>query len=368
MEKSVIINLIILGIITLSTIIVILNYFSLEEKTECIEANLLYRVKYNACYDSYTSKLVILVNNEEPNKNITTIEMQTNKNKIILYPAPIFGKEERYEFEVPENPNIIYANLFVENITNCPELKKILVKNCDSTPSQNVSITTGSNQTITNLTNKTQTPNSDILTKDLIDPDLIWETEKCDSNWVCEEWEDCTNGIQRRECYDKKECRIPNNIPFFTRYCANNCMENWICEWSSCSAGFTTPSCEDSNSCRTNFTKPSKLPCETAKKECIPDIKCSEWSSCNIDYDFNSLFTGVNNLRGTKERYCTDKNDCINPQKQKIFCSTKIDIKVEKKTSGGISYFDVYNNLTNQVITKLKSYEYTDVPELDIYF
>ena len=174
------------------------------------------------------------------------------------------------------------------------------------------------------------------------------------------------DGVQKRVCEDTKGCAVPTDIPDSTKYCDGRCVEDWECEWSGCSGGFTTPKCEDKNRCGTLFEKPGKLECYSAES-CTPNIECGAWSSCEIDYGFGDV-TGkaIGNLDGRKSRVCRDTNSCAEPVKEFAECALDVDIYTRRFSKCGENFIGIYNKLDGSLVARLEEGTVSD-PHLDIY-
>ena len=208
--------------------------------------------------------------------------------------------------------------------------------------------------------------NSDVFATDLIEKEAIWDN-KCSSNWQCGVWEECSDGIQRRTCEDSKNCYVPTKKPETVKYCNGNCVENWECSWSKCSGGFTTPDCVDINSCGTNYKLPQKLSCGDNNMQCTPDIACSAWSECEVDYNFIDLVgSSISDLTGSKSRICSDSNKCSAPQTEMKDCSVEIDVYTRRFDKCGKEYIGVYNRLDNEMIARIDAGTKDD-PHLNLY-
>jgi len=167
------------------------------------------------------------------------------------------------------------------------------------------------------------------------------------------------------ECKDVKDCFIPTEVPESVKYCDGTCVENWECEWSDCKGGFTTPDCKDLNSCGTSYDIPQKLECGS-ERECAPDIKCSEWSACEVDYNFGDLVKGeISTLTGSKSRFCVDKSGCTDSNQEVKECSVGIDIYTKRFSKCGQDFIGVYNRLDNELIARI-SEGTEDKPYLNI--
>ena len=96
----------------------------------------------------------------------------------------------------------------------------------------------------------------DYLWKGGPEPTCDSNTE-CIENWYCNEWSECINGIQTRNCIDNNDCGTTNDKPTETQAC-EECTENWQCTaWSSCINGTQTRTCIDDNNCGTTNNIPA---------------------------------------------------------------------------------------------------------------
>jgi len=199
--------------------------------------------------------------------------------------------------------------------------------------------------------------NPEILQAEIIEAEIFLEKNVCSSNWACSEWEECSSGVSSRTCIDLNQCEIPVNKPLTTKNCeVSTCIDEWECEWSPCENKITSPiSCKALNSCKTSFNKPTAQICESEKKECIPEIQCTTWSECSVDYSLTKL-TGntIGDLKGIKSRVCTDFNRCINSQEQLAECSLGADIYPLQLDECLENYIVIYDKLTGNLIARIE--------------
>lgn len=80
----------------------------------------------------------------------------------------------------------------------------------------------------------------------------------------------------------------------------NECIPNWNCSaWSECADGTKNRTCTDKNNCNTNANKPNITEtCTVSSTICNPSWECTDWSPIECDGKTNQT------------RTCTDKNNC----------------------------------------------------------
>ena len=333
-----------------------------------MEINLLADIKYEGCYDSNMKNILLIVDRID-NYEIRAISLSfidNEEKEFKITNLPKYNQTKTYRFNASRNPGTIYLSLDIPEIINCETPIKIILKECSS-EKQNISSSLSSTES-SNLLKDNQLyntpPESDLLLENLVEKERIWTTI-CQSEWLCKDWEECKEGVQKRECLDKNKCFIPTESPRFTKSCGNLCTENWVCKWSNCRDGFTTPTCTDMNNCGTKFTKPQKIPCRKTGT-CTPEIKCTPWSKCKINYNFKDLITET--INGTKIRLCEDKNNCIEQTYEIKKCTINVDIRAKKKVIQGNLFIEIYNELTNEIIAIIKDQRDSEVSSLDIHF
>jgi hypothetical protein len=108
------------------------------------------------------------------------------------------------------------------------------------------------------------------------------------------------------------------------------------------------------SSCGTSYDIPQKLKCDFDGR-CIPDVGCSEWTSCEVDYNFVDLIgSGINTLRGVKSRVCEDKNSCVDSTEEVQSCSVNVDIYTKRFTRCGTEFVGIYDRLNNDLIAQIE--------------
>ncbi len=381
MQKKwlIIIDVFILIVVILMSLGVVWNFSFGEPASsteECIDVNKVSSFIYDICYDAYSENIFIEVQREIDSYQVNALEISFFdfvEQFYELTDVPDIKESKAYKIPAKKNPQNINIRLSIVKDFSapiCDEPRKLFVRYCPANIHQegvDVSINLLENVELDNFIEIDSMPeqDSDIFSLDLVDKERIWKSQ-CESRWECGPWGDCVSGIQKRECEDVKNCFIPTGFPETVKYCGSNCSEDWECEWSSCSNGFTSPECRDLNKCGTSYNIPQELRCRT-DSQCVADIECGEWSSCDINYSFVDLIEdGINNLSGVKSRTCVDKNACMDLQKETGSCLVNIDVYTRRFTKCGESFIGVYNSLNNDLIARLKKGT-EDNPYLDIY-
>lgn len=118
---------------------------------------------------------------------------------------------------------------------------------------------------------------------------------QCVVNWLCDEWNECIEDIQTRNCTDINACNSILGKPVETRACG--CVPDWRCipeNWSACVDGEQTRNCVNFNACGTDEGKPL----EFQNCGCVPDWDCT------------NLVPKKCPESGAQVRNCTDINAC----------------------------------------------------------
>jgi len=209
----------------------------------------------------------------------------------------------------------------------------------------------------------------------------VEEPKTCESLWRCDDFGECREGIKYRECTDINECDEQTNAPLLRRSCEIECVESWRCSWSSCEDGYITPRCIDLNKCGTANEIPKRIECGAEEvRECVPDVECGLWSSCDVDYGLLDLNSNeIKELKGFKRRTCRDINSCVETLREVAPCSVEVEVYVEEFEKCDMDYVGVYNELDDKLLARIKlAYPkdlekkvplsiYLDEPEEEIY-
>ena len=373
--------MIILNVVVLfvgfSLILILLGYYSSEVpvvEEECVDVNHVASFIYDACYDAYSKMIFMNVRRSFDSYDLNKIEVSFfdfSEQSYDLADVPFLEGSKSYKFSAEKNPGSLDVVLnIVKDFSApiCERSREISVKYCPVGISEGANVSIGDADSVSDFEEVADVPrwdSSSTFDLSLVDKERVWSSQ-CSSQWECGDWEVCEDGVQKRACEDKKDCVVPTDVPDSTRYCDGRCVEEWECEWSSCSGGFTTPRCIDVNSCGTSYNVPKKLECYSAET-CSPKIECGAWTGCELDYSFGDLTGGViGDLGGKRSRVCRDRNSCIEPTKEVEKCALDVDIYTRRISKCGEDYIGIYNKLDGSLVAKLEEGTVSK-PRLDIY-
>jgi hypothetical protein len=359
-----------MGLLIVLILILVIPYSEIKSisypERECIDIKDITSFEYSACYDAFTKSIFL----ELKNNNFTGVPKKIKFSFFDYSPQSsdieIPNVNESSIVRVSSERNPFMGELFLLDKTGkyCPSHLDLQIKYCTSTEGETdnisiISLITDSPKEDFTIVIKDP---SDTLALSLVDKERIWESI-CKSAWDCGSWTDCIDGLQRRECMDKNNCKIPTNSPQRVRSCEGVCDENWKCDWSECVDGFTTPLCEDLNRCGTSVNKPSRVPCIN---KCTPDFVCSEWTNCIADYDFLTFSNGNYSLSGRKSRTCIDKNKCQPETKEFSDCLLVIDVYTAVFEKCNKEYIGIYNRLDNSLLANIEKNNKKNVLNIDL--
>lgn len=346
------------------------------DEEECVEVNKVNSFIYESCYDAYTKNIFVNVERSRDTYRLKALEFSffdVDEQRHRISDVPNIGESRSYKISAEKNPGNLDVRMdIVKDFSAeiCSEPRSIFVGYCPSGNTEDnisgeinpIDGSVGDDFVEVNLPEE----DSDLFSGSLVEKEAVWEST-CSSSWECKDWEACEDGVQRRTCKDLKDCVVPTNKPDTVRYCDNMCREDWECTWSECKDGFTTPSCTDLNECGTTFNLPTKLSCEDSTKRCVPDVVCSGWSECDVDYNFLDLVGGsITDLTGSKSRLCVDRNGCSNPKEEMVECSVNIDVYTKRFVKCGKEYVGIYNRLNNDLLVRIDSGT-EENPRLNLY-
>lgn len=334
-------------------------YYSYKEKSEiktCIDINNMDLFEYDACYDAFSGNIFFELKTLDTSYNVNQIDIQFfdffDKSYSIKN-LPRIGQSSSLKIPAKRNPLTLKLFLISENINSCSSPRYFSLNYCPaelSSGERNITLNLINNVSLNDFSDLENSNPSDNLDSGFVNFEKVWESI-CEPNWVCEEWGECIDGSQRRECVDEKNCSFRINLPSRIRQCNQSCTEKWICTWSKCVDGFSTPTCIDENNCGTEINRPQKIPCN---KECIPKIQCTNWSMCNVNYDFLTLSNNEYSYNGIQTRTCIDTNKCLNPTIEQKNCSLVMDVFSQPYTKCGREYIGIYNKLNNELIASIE--------------
>lgn len=363
-KKIILIINIILLIFILSAIIYLIFSYIQGNKVSCLDISSLINLKYDICYDSNLKSIIMLFARGADSTEIESIGISFTDNslkKFTILP-PEYNEIEKHNFSSSLNPSRLKLTFNLDEISNlCSQEEILFVRNCLDKNNLSVSFAF---QAQGNATNQTIQQKSGIVSSGTAKKSKNIKYD-CNPLWICGNWEECENTIQKRQCSDTNNCEIPINLPDFTKNCAF-CQEDWKCEWSICQNGYTIPACIDLDNCNTDYSKPEQIACNI-QNDCIPDIDCENWNSCTINLGLSELSNNIQNLQGIKSRLCKDSNQCIPPKYEYKNCSVKVDIYTKEIDWQEEKYLEVYDRLTNKLLSRLKYSENLDTISLNFY-
>jgi hypothetical protein len=342
---------------------------------ECIEVNKVSSFVYDACYDAYSKMIFMEIQRGQDAYKINSMSasfFDFSEQAYDLTDVPNIKDARAFKIPAEKNPQSIDMALnIVKDFSSpiCDDPRKVFVRYCPTGVGEDgvdVSIGPLENVKFDDFIEVEKSPrqDSDVLALSLVDKERVWKSQ-CESKWKCDEWESCVDGIQKRECSDSSDCFIPTGVPDTVKYCDAGCIEEWECEWSDCSAGFTIPKCKDLNRCGKSYNIPKKLEC--GKNRCVPDIGCSEWTDCDVNYNFMDLVGGaISDLSGTKSRICVDDNSCADSVEEVKSCSVNVDIYTRRFSKCGQDFIGIYDRLDNDLIARIEE-GYANNPHLNIH-
>lgn len=342
-----------------------------EITRKCLNNNTLQKLEIKGCYDAYSQKVFLEIYSSSfdvkalGNIGISFFDFSNKYYDVNTFSAKNGSSLHKVDADrKPLDVKLTFENLKLKNY--CLYNETISIDYCSSELSGqdvNATITLVNDNVITDFEVVEEENTNDYVSIHLLDKDSVWSAS-CKSNWKCDNWEECIDGIQKRKCTDYARCPVSINMPKTTKYCNETCEEKWVCFWSSCENGYSFPTCNDINDCGTEYNIPEKISCN---KKCTPDITCGEWSSCSIDYSFETLssFENINNLAGSRTRICSDKNKCVDNYVQTKECSTNIDVYVQEINKCGNKYIGIYSLLDNSLLTVFDKEEKTQSLSID---
>ncbi|MAG07594.1 hypothetical protein CMI46_02155 [Candidatus Pacearchaeota archaeon] len=115
-------------------------------------------------------------------------------------------------------------------------------------------------------------------------------TNTCKENWECNEWEECIEEEQTRNCNDLNQCGTEETKPELVKHCVIICEENWQCgEWEECIDNYQIRECTDLNNCDTQETKPNEIQdCNFNKEETLL-IFADDLTFSELEFEINRL-------------------------------------------------------------------------------
>lgn len=337
-----------------------------EPKTSeeiCTNIRDLTGLNYKACYHQYSKHIFLEIKNKDlvhdnTKFQITFLDDQTRTHK---YNLPKYNSS--FFKMVPATESPLFAEIYLLSTTEnyCNISKSVPVGNCPTSYQESPNI-----QAIISTTDKTinfsYSDDGKEVQVGVVDTDKIWELV-CKSEWSCEEWGECINEVQKKECIDLQNCTIPTSVPQRVKSCDNICQEDWKCKWQECQNGVSTPTCTDQNNCETTFNKPTQIQCT---KKCTPDITCTDWSECSATYDFLTISGRDYSLSGQQTKICTDENSCVSTSVTTRDCLLVIDIYTTSFEECDKEYIGIYNSLNDELLVNIEKSNNPDKLNIDL--
>jgi len=129
-------------------------------------------------------------------------------------------------------------------------------------------------------------------------------TTTCTPNWSCGSWTTCSSGYQTRYCYDTNYCGVTTNKPSEQQSCTSSCTPNWSCgSWGTCVNSLQTRYCYDTNYCGSQTNKPDDY------QSCISNTN----GSLSVDLKVNNGDGPITVAKGSTVSFVwssTDVNSC----------------------------------------------------------
>ena len=98
------------------------------------------------------------------------------------------------------------------------------------------------------------------------------------------------------------------------------------------------------------------------EEDCIPKFICGEWSTCEANYNYNSL-EGL--ARGQRYRYCRDSIGCMSDFIQAITCTKRAYISINRSISEEKEYIKIYDS-ENKLSFIITEQEVEETKRVDI--
>jgi hypothetical protein len=164
--------------------------------------------------------------------------------------------------------------------------------------------------------------------------------QTCVSSWDCEEWGECIEDLQTRECTDSNFCLVSTDSPLIIQ----GCRDSELTEFPS-TGGISTG----------------------GARTCTSNFECSEWTNCQAVYDLQDIIAERVLLTGEQQRKCVDKNNCDYDKTDRQECATKNSIYAQKVFKCGEEYIEIYDE-NDILISRMKlvdgAYQQLDVQML----
>jgi len=129
------------------------------------------------------------------------------------------------------------------------------------------------------------------------------------------------------------------------------CFPDYICnDWTNCSEGFQTRTCEDIKCNQRDITE-RKLCVDV--NICTPDIFCNDWTECIYTEKSEDILQGRIKFGGFRERLCEDLNKCVKPFVELSNCESELKPTIKKIKEFGIDFLATLDARTKKPTTKI---------------
>jgi|TARA_Y100000310_G_scaffold343510_1_gene451523 hypothetical protein len=113
-------------------------------------------------------------------------------------------------------------------------------------------------------------------------------------------------------------------------------------------------------------------------EDCISDIKCGEWSGCDIKGKINKILsekldtedTTIHNcmIDSYKERTCVDLNGCLKDNIEREFCNLSTQIEIKRTQWCNEDHVEIYDMNSDKLVVRIKESEVSEFNKIDISF
>lgn len=101
---------------------------------------------------------------------------------------------------------------------------------------------------------------------------------------------------------------------------------------------------------------------------CNENFECGNWSECEISYSLDNLLAGIEEISGSRSRFCKDLDDCLGDRIEKERCVVAIPIYAKKIKWCGETWIEIYQRDTNEILSRIRDRKAEKLPSMDISF
>ncbi len=128
------------------------------------------------------------------------------------------------------------------------------------------------------------------------------------------------------------------------------CFSEYKCEdWGECIEGLRSRTCEDTKCDRRAIIE--RKFCD--ELTCKPQVKCTSWSDCVYTDKTEDIFGGKIRFGGYRSRVCRDATGCIDSFTEEGSCEEFYDLELREVKECGISYMAAIDPLSRKEIAKI---------------